>query len=127
MRINKKKNHKLWSAQETERLMQLHAAGVPGDLLACHMPGRCKKQCRSKIHYELKQRGRPRVGRKNLGVAGARPPHEVLAEAHHRRGLNHPTLTARLCGDPLPGRSALDRRGTARPKTVTLAGRFSAS
>lgn len=38
------------------------------------------------------------------------PSQEVLDEA--RRAYSHEqSLSARLCGDPLPGRSALDRRG----------------
>lgn len=47
---------------------------------------------------------RIRVGRLNFETAGARAA----------RAMNVPNdtrdLTARICGDPLPGRSALDRR-----------------
>jgi hypothetical protein len=39
-----------------------------------------------------------------------RPSDETLREAERIRALDHPTITAALMGDPLPGRSALDRR-----------------
>ncbi len=38
------------------------------------------------------------------------PPDCVLAERDRRRELEPSSITARLMGDPLPGRSALDRR-----------------
>jgi hypothetical protein len=38
---------------------------------------------------------------------------QALADATHRASLEHVSLTAALCGDPLPGRSALDRRRSA--------------
>ncbi|SDD94290.1 hypothetical protein SAMN05216337_1017108 [Bradyrhizobium brasilense] len=34
----------------------------------------------------------------------------AIADREKRRGLEHPTLTAAFFGDPLPGRSALDKR-----------------
>lgn len=39
-----------------------------------------------------------------------RAPAEVLAERDRRMALEHASLTAALLGDPLPGRSALDKR-----------------
>lgn len=51
-------------------------------------------------------------------------PADVLADSIARRRLSHPTTTAHLCGDPLPGWSALD--GRAKPRrnvsSITLAG-----
>lgn len=37
-------------------------------------------------------------------------PPDVLARQTHRNGLRHTDLTAIVCGDPLPGCSALDRK-----------------
>jgi IS30 family transposase len=37
-------------------------------------------------------------------------PEEVLVDRERRRDLQPRDLTAALCGDPLPGRSALERR-----------------
>jgi hypothetical protein len=37
-------------------------------------------------------------------------PPEVLADKAHRATLEHHDFTAAFCGDPLPGRSALDKR-----------------
>ena len=39
------------------------------------------------------------------------PPPAVLAERDQRMCLFHSSPTQALCGDPLPGYSALDRRG----------------
>jgi hypothetical protein len=38
-------------------------------------------------------------------------PQHVLDERERRRELEHTSVTAAFCGDPLPGYSALDRRG----------------
>lgn len=40
--------------------------------------------------------------------AAWRPTQAMIEEARRARELGHPTLTAELMGDPLPGRSALD-------------------
>lgn len=45
----------------------------------------------------------------------ARATTAVLADRAARAGLDHPTITAAVFGDPLPGRSALDRMRTAQP------------
>lgn len=37
------------------------------------------------------------------------PPPEVIARRDHRVMLRPRTITALICGDPLPGESALDR------------------
>lgn len=37
-------------------------------------------------------------------------PREALADRDRRMALEHASLTAALLGDPLPGRSALDKR-----------------
>lgn len=42
-------------------------------------------------------------------------PTQTLADRDRRMSLEHASLTAALCGDPLPGRSALDKR---RPQMV---------
>jgi hypothetical protein len=38
-------------------------------------------------------------------------PPEVIADRDRRAALVHPDIVGRLCGDPLPGCSALERRG----------------
>jgi len=49
------------------------------------------------------------LGRRAQGATiEERVPDSVLADREHRRGLAPRDLTASLCGDPLPGYSALD-------------------
>jgi len=40
-------------------------------------------------------------------------PEKVLADRDYRRWRDHPELTGRICGDPLPEYSALARRQSA--------------
>lgn len=40
------------------------------------------------------------------------PPDDVLADAIFRNAAPHASTTAAICGDPKPGQSALDRKGT---------------
>jgi hypothetical protein len=56
-----------------------------------------------------------RYGRAHSEISAARfvaPPADVLRRREHRVMLRPTSLTALLCGDPLPGESALDRRST---------------
>lgn len=113
-----------WTMIEVARLKELRLdQKMDWDLVALHMPGRSKQQCQSRFRYEA-ARGQPREGRQNIRMANVRAPERVLIDARRRANLDHPTLTALLCGDPLPGYSALDR--PAPPQRITLAGRFSA-
>ena len=60
------------------------------------------------------RRRRPRTTRGKLGIE---TPHSIhvppdrMADAMRIRHMVHPTLIGQLMGDPMPGRSALDRRG----------------
>jgi hypothetical protein len=38
------------------------------------------------------------------------PPPEVIDERNRRLGTPYQSIVAAMCGDPLPGYSALDRR-----------------
>jgi hypothetical protein len=49
-----------------------------------------------------------------LPQIGPPTPAAVLAERDQRLGLIHSSPTQALCGDPLPGYSALDRRSIVR-------------
>lgn len=46
-------------------------------------------------------------------VAPYSAPTATIREWRKVQNLQHSSITAMLCGDPLPGRSALDRRGVA--------------
>lgn len=58
-----------------------------------------------------------RLGQLVNGIDGAKDTRagpvspRALADRDRRASLQHPTLTAAFCGDPLPGYSAWDRRG----------------
>lgn len=54
----------------------------------------------------------PRTAGSTFNIVEARivVPPEVLADRHRRINLEHATIGAFLCGDPLPGYSALDRK-----------------
>lgn len=63
-------------------------------------------------HPRMIEDGEP-FGRMAAGMKGEnneRVPDNVMAERDRRLALNHATLTAAVFGDPLPGRSALDRK-----------------
>lgn len=110
---------KAWSAREIARLLNLYKEQrergciVWREIVAA-MPGRNYAQCVAKFTYETHSRGKHiknnRRGLTGDQSAGFKAPHEVLVEAHSRRALTHLSLTARICGDPLPGYSALDRK-----------------
>ncbi len=66
---------------------------------------------------ELKERrDHPLATRSDLGIGQPTRldiPPDILADAERIKHLEHESLTGRLMGDPLPGRSALDRMGSA--------------
>jgi hypothetical protein len=108
------------SEDEVNRLMSLHRQYATKrygawEKIVAQMPGRTMLQCQQKVRYHLhgrKYRERYRLPPTPHRVtAPIVTPESVWAEAAHRRRLSRPTLTAEFFGDPLPGYSALDRRG----------------
>lgn len=98
---------KPWSEVERTLLAELHAQGIPSGSIAARFPERTLAAVRYKLNI--------------LSVARARPP---APPSQSMTPLPEPaTITAWLCGDPLPGRSALDLRPTAaRRSAITLPG-----
>lgn len=71
---------------------------------------RFKRSGRSFIgKYREPARKTPRARIKNQVHHVQQIPREVIAERNRAALLGHPSVTSVLCGDPLPGRSALDR------------------
>ncbi len=114
---------KRWTDAEIARLMHIYREATKETTYGCwskiaaQMPGRTLSQCQSKVAYYLNGK---RYQANNYVKDATNHPHnsvtirapqEVLADAEHRRRLSRPTLTAEFFGDPLPGYSALDRRG----------------
>jgi hypothetical protein len=97
-----------WSQAENDELVRRADAGEPFESIGADL-GRTRWAC--KVHYHAIKRGTaatidaPPVGKK------ATQRQEAAAAARHAResAQQHQTLTAELFGDPLPGRSALDR------------------
>lgn len=125
-----------WTEEETARLMRVYrkesAAGYRKTSwvnIVREMPGRTRAQCQGKIRYQIHGHLRAQPGKdvRHEPEPRARTiPSEVIADAHARRFLSHRSLTSALCGDPLPGRSALERREPASIRaaasSITLAG-----
>ncbi len=115
-----------WTKAEDAELLRRCDAGEPFDKVARDF-GRSSFAC--KQHYNILKRPAAAI------TAAVRPSRAAeslrLTEAERLRvqSLVHDSLTAWFCGDPLPGRSALDQKAleqnaamASRPR-VTLAGR----
>lgn len=91
-----------WTEEDWATLKRMHAEGKTWSEIDKAL-GRPPRRSRSKWENE---RGKERV-RADRAAAATR-----LAPAEHQ------SLTAAFCGDPLPGRSALDRKraGVADPE-----------
>lgn len=93
-----------WTEEDWKTLQRLHAEGKTWSAIDKAL-GRPPRTSRSKWENE---RGKERV-RADRAAAATKP-----APAEHQ------SLTAAFCGDPLPGRSALDRlrAGIVDPNVV---------
>lgn len=108
-----------WSDEDSDKLMELCKARTWGDgeawmAIAEQFPGRTVSACRHR-HDEVKRnradkvrhRDRRKYNYKNV----VRTPEELAVRLQPPPDLPPPaSLTAYLCGDPLPGRSALDKK-----------------
>ena len=95
---------KPWTVEEDAQLLRLRAEGKTF-LTIAHRLGRRQRSCAE--HYALLC-GEPASG--DYGGVRHEPPPSILAERDACLSYGHVSLTAAICGDPLPGRSALDRR-----------------
>jgi hypothetical protein len=104
---------KPWTPEEREHLQQLvQQLGRAWKAIALKMPGRTAEAC--KRVYEDRFEAQVRLARSD-----ARRARERQAEHERAKALAHePSITEAFFGDPLPGRSALDRKraGTAEPQ-----------
>jgi hypothetical protein len=95
-----------WTTEEVQRASDLRDAGVSYVEIAKEL-GRTPGAVGGKLSYSQTSGLRHHVANEQ------RPCDRTLAERDARAKLEHHTLTAAFCGDPLPGYSALDRRGSA--------------
>ena len=118
-----------WTYEEWERAVKLRASGLGYEDIGIAL-GRARKAVRAKFAKETltptQRQARADYDRRKREentaslrrVAGIptefsvkRPTAELLRERDYRSGLQHRDLTAAFFGDPLPGMSALDKRG----------------
>lgn len=114
-----------WTPEEDALLEQLGDGPATreawGVLAAERFPGRSLHSCRCRYYLLQKrslgiaetprERGRASTRKGHLTFAGKVDGEaEVLERVKAARDLYHPTITGYVFGDPLPGRSALDRR-----------------
>lgn len=96
---------KPWTPAEREKLLQLvQQLGRAWKAISLQMPGRTAEAC--KRVYEDRYAAQSRLDRSHQ-----RRAREKLAEQERAKAAAHePTLTSEFFGDPLPGRSALDKK-----------------
>jgi hypothetical protein len=82
---------------------------APGERLAARRRSRLKAYAREKQELAAAAAGRAAAGMTDHAPRVRASP-EALREAERIRNMYHPTIVGELMGDPLPGRSALDKR-----------------
>lgn len=112
-----------WLAADVARLVNLRDVDrLAFPAIAEMFPGRTKKDCANK--YYLEQARRANTASPTIAVRERiRRSGKQIIEALQKpmRLPEHATLTAALFGDPLPGRSALDRqRHDAEPEPARV-------
>lgn len=96
-----------WTPQEVATLMRMHRAGEQNVRIARAL-GRPPSSVAAKLDREL---GRARVTASAVSIVADARQRAALAERDRKATLAPRSLTAAFFGDPLPGCSALDRRG----------------
>jgi hypothetical protein len=103
----------IWSAERKALIRRLHDKGYSALRISEEMfsSQHYKDSILSQIRRMKLQRTRPlvRMSRRKPVVPWFRVSSSERAQRLAEVPADHRNLTARLCGDPLPGRSALDR------------------
>lgn len=105
MRLNRAVRSKTWTDDDTDVARKMLADGEGEEVFLSRL-GRTRAAAVDRV-----KRMNHKAARDGL-PAMARASSEALADAR-RRAIAPRSLTAWLCGDPAPGRSALDRRGAS--------------
>lgn len=102
---------KPWSEADQKRLEDLVHAKWPWEEIGRRL-GRTAIACKVRFHAARRGSARVKINRVHgNGWTARRASDEAAAAARELRTHVSPrTLTAEIFGDPLPGRSALDRR-----------------
>lgn len=97
-----------WSDTAIAELFRLRDAGLTFVEIGAEI-GRPERACRATYHSRLSSLRAAAAAR---GLSAPSTAQErAFAERDARLRLDHPSITAAVLGDPLPGRSALDMRG----------------
>lgn len=96
---------KTWTSQETELARELYQQRAPNEVFV-ELLGRTKTCAASRLN---RVNAPSAVGHFVSSESKVNVPDHVW-EDRNRRLMAPKSLTARLCGDPEPGRSALERR-----------------
>lgn len=104
--------HKRMTSKQMRLARDMTRAGRIMEDIQAALGGGFKRSTIINIVRELEQRAedtRIARGRKDLDDGRVVVSPEALRAQARQRALDHMTITARTFGDPLPGRSALDR------------------
>ncbi len=93
---------RLWTEAELEQVRGMRAAGVGYAEIARKIGRNC-----SSVWVKFEKRPALRIAGEPLV---SQIPDEVYDERKKRSCLYRTTLTSEICGDPLPGYSAADRK-----------------
>lgn len=101
-----------WTPQEDATLIEMKGRKARWTEIMPLLPGRSKVAAQVRFHF-LRYPERRQRQLKNL-YQNTRVDFQLERETRHRVAVwaEHPDLTGRICGDPPPGRSALDRQLT---------------
>jgi hypothetical protein len=108
-----------WTPDEARRLRAMKKAGRNSDFIATQLPGRTRMAIQTR--WSLMQQIDDEAAAPS--VRGQHARDIALEQARAARiGAREPrSLTAAICGDPPPGRSALDRINERKGKVISLA------
>jgi hypothetical protein len=109
-----------WTEEQSTLLVHLRLISDNWTWIASHFPGRTVMACQSKYHYHFAPRRThrktdiPNVARASVSW----PEHRLKTESLKRPFRTD--LTGVLCGDPAPGRSALEGNNRTARRTISL-------
>jgi hypothetical protein len=112
---------KLWTPDESRRLRAMKRASRNWDYIETQLPGRTRMAIQTR--WSLMQQLDNEVSEPPVREQAAHNLALEQARAARLRAAAPRDLTSLICGDPPPGRSALDRRTQATPDrtSITLA------
>lgn len=110
-----------WTEEECAKLIRLKAISDDWKWIVAQLPGRTVMGCQSKYHYHFApRRTHIKTDIPNVSRASVSWPQDRLRMETLRRPYRT-DLTGVLCGDPAPGRSALEGNNRSERRGISLA------